>query len=396
MDTDVIGSSATTTTAAAARFWPLLSSGLGPNTAVAASQSPMGAAGTVKNLSVSYETAPGVGLTRTFTVYKNGVATAVTGTTAANGRTATDLVNTVSFVAGDTLSLVTTASGATTGTGAVHWTVAITSAANVSHISTVSDTAVSNAATNYISLQGGGLDAVAANVEITFPTAGTIKNMYVVLNGAPTAGKNFAFTLVQAGSPTTLTVTIADTATTGNDVTHSVPVAAGDKLYIQCVPTGTPTARSANIGVEFDPAINGESVQCFGSGTALSTTVARVMSVNGMTAPSATDSLRTGQTQTCVIRNMYVALSAAPGAAKTYVLQVSVNGAPGNPTVSITGAASQSGNDLTNSVNVNLGDLVNYRVVPTGTPTAAAAEVSVVTYIAPPSTGSTLLLMGIG
>ena len=67
--------------------------------------------GTLKNLYVDLPAAPGAGASRTFTVRKNGVPTALTCTIADPATSCSDTVNTVSFAAGDTAVLQQTPSG---------------------------------------------------------------------------------------------------------------------------------------------------------------------------------------------------------------------------------------------------------------------------------------------
>ena len=85
-----------------------------------------------------------------------------------------------------------------------------------------------------------------------FPDGGTIDKFYVNAN-APGAGTSYAYTVDKNGSTTALTTSIADTATTGSDTSHSFSVAAGDDVQIQAVPTNTPAAATAGLGVRYVP-----------------------------------------------------------------------------------------------------------------------------------------------
>lgn len=67
------------------------------------------------------------------------------------------------------------------------------------------------------------------------PVAGILKNLYVKVETAPGAGNNAVFTVRINGVDKTITCTIADTATTGNDVAHSEAIAVGDLVSIKCV-----------------------------------------------------------------------------------------------------------------------------------------------------------------
>jgi hypothetical protein len=91
---------------------------LGPvGNVAAANQAPfiMPYPGTIRLGYFGLSVAPGAGLTTTFTVYKNGAATALTaGITGATATTAQDLVHTVSVVPGDQIvvQVVTPTGGA--------------------------------------------------------------------------------------------------------------------------------------------------------------------------------------------------------------------------------------------------------------------------------------------
>lgn len=61
--------------------------------------------GTLSNLYIQCDQVPGGSVNRTFTVYKNGVATALTCVTGPAALTANDVTHTVSFVAGDVLAV---------------------------------------------------------------------------------------------------------------------------------------------------------------------------------------------------------------------------------------------------------------------------------------------------
>lgn len=82
--------------------------------------------------------------------------------------------------------------------------------------------------------------------------SGTFSNLRVKLSAAPGAGKSYTFALMKNGAAQALTVTISGTNTTGEDTTHSFTVSPGDRLYMRCVPSGTPAAACAAHTVDFD------------------------------------------------------------------------------------------------------------------------------------------------
>ena len=78
--------------------------------------------------------------------------------------------------------------------------------------------------------------------------SGTMSNLRIKLATAPGSGgsgKGWTFTVYKNGSPTALTVTISETATTGQDTTHSFTYADGDVLSLQAAPISTPTLTAS-------------------------------------------------------------------------------------------------------------------------------------------------------
>ena len=86
----------------------------------------------------------------------------------------------------------------------------------------------STTAARYCALDTGGnaqvSEAYSAGI---VAKAGTLKNLRINISAAPGAGDSFIYTVYKNGSSTALTVTIADTNTTGYDDVHEVAVVAG-------------------------------------------------------------------------------------------------------------------------------------------------------------------------
>lgn len=100
---------------------------------------------------------------------------------------------------------------------------------------------------------GGELDSSAAgesSINQPVPYAGTIKNLYVIITAAPGGATTRTFTLRKNGGSQTVTVTIADPATTGSDTAHSFTVAAGDLIDVYHTVSGAPAAASGHWGME--------------------------------------------------------------------------------------------------------------------------------------------------
>lgn len=114
------------------------------------------------------------------------------------------------------------------------------------------DSNLSNSATNYLA---GGNGAPAGTETITqtciSPIAGTLKNLYVEFETAPTSGKSWTVTVRVNGADTSITCSVADTDVAGNDASNTAAVAVGDEVSISVVPVDSPTATTckASVGI---------------------------------------------------------------------------------------------------------------------------------------------------
>jgi len=87
------------------------------------------------------------------------------------------------------------------------------------------------------------------------PCAGTITAMYAYVKTAPGTGETLTLTIRKNGSNTTNVVAIAGTSTSGNDITHTVTVAAGDRITVSSVETNvsSPAAADLSLSLMFLP-----------------------------------------------------------------------------------------------------------------------------------------------
>jgi len=130
-------------------------------------------------------------------------------------------------------------------------------------LTTVSTVAPSTGAANYGPISGPvvfGSGETAGTQP--WAVAGTFGNLVIRLDVAPGAGKSWVFALRINGATTALSVTISDSALTARDTTHSVSIAAGDRVTLISTPTGTPTtpgAQGVQSALEFTSTATGES-----------------------------------------------------------------------------------------------------------------------------------------
>lgn len=91
--------------------------------------------------------------------------------------------------------------------------------------------------------------ASAGTVAIQFavPVAGTLSNLYVHAGTGAGNGNAIVYTVRINGTPTAVTVSMASTATDGNDTLHSVSVAQGDLVDISVTKALDVGAKPQNI-----------------------------------------------------------------------------------------------------------------------------------------------------
>lgn len=211
---------------------------------------PMPTAGVFDRLFARLTAAPGSGVTHTFTLMKNGVATALTcamtGTGSGNGITfASDVTNSVSYAAGDTISLRQVVSGGTAAASQIKfnmvWTPTVPGETPLFSLSTSNMTA-----SRYFNMNGNGLagsttESDAYNIA---PVAFTLKKARGRLSAAPGVGDTRVLTGRVNGASSTLVLNFGAADTTASDVAHDVAVAAGDTVnWLEAV-TGTPDAAT--------------------------------------------------------------------------------------------------------------------------------------------------------
>lgn len=111
----------------------------------------------------------------------------------------------------------------------------------------------------FIYTSGNTLFGLKAGI-IRMPTSGTIRNLLVVLSGAFGSGTSGTFRFQKGGANQAVTVTIADLATTGQDITNSFTVAENDELTIDLVRTGVTANVTVWYSFEFEPDTAGHTV----------------------------------------------------------------------------------------------------------------------------------------
>ena len=325
----------------------------------------------------------GAGASGIFTLMVNGVATGVAVTINAGGATGSDS-DVVAVVAGDTVSLRATYTG-TPGTPWARWTFKFTGTTAGESICMV-HAACSKTVTQFFPLQAANRNATEANVQTPIPTAGTFKKLYVQLDVDPgTSPDAYRFTARKDTASQTLTCTITANATIGNDTVNTftnnagepvnwmveplnVPVTASDAA-VSCVFVSDTTYESLILGVVADnPGTSGIEYMhlCPAGNTLWDATEANVYSL----------------IQACTLKKLYVSLTVAPGAGKSYSLRPRIEAGVTGIVVTISGTV-PSGNDTVNTYSPSNGDTAGIECAPSGTPAATVVRWGIVCYIAP-------------
>lgn len=346
--------------------------------------------GALSKLTVELSAAPGAGTSYTFTLMLNNVATALT-TTIADANSTGQSAGSVNVVAGDRVCIQSTYAGAP-GTPTARWSILFTGN-TAKHSLILGRTGTDNGATVYSPLsQGREIDyATEAEVYQIIPTSGKIKNLYVSLSTDPgVAPDAYRFTLRVNGVSSTLTCTVVADDTTGNDTLHEVAVAAGDRVNLMMEPLNGPAAiPNMGFGMTFVADTDGESIILGSSSDTPSAAASEYHYLQCCFLSQAwtvTEGNHAQCGQVVTLKNLYVYLSVAPGAGKSYTIGVRVNGTT-RLSVAIADA-NQTGSDLVNTWDVADYDNLNAISTPAGAPAASLVHWGLVGYIIPTGGGS--------
>lgn len=199
-----------------------------------------------------------------------------------------------------------------------------------------------------------------------FAVAGTLKNLNIVLNGTPGAGKSYNFTVYNSSTPTSLTCTVSDTNTTCSDIVNTVTVAAGDELKIVITPSGTPTARTFLPSMTFSANALKTTPQWVMSTLGSSTRYAPIQGIGGNTTENIS---RSNFTSPGTYKNFRMRTLDAPGAGTSHVFTVYKNSSPTSLTCTISDT-NTSCSDTSNTVSVTDGDILTIQGAIVGSPAA--------------------------
>jgi hypothetical protein len=227
--------------------------------------------------------------------------------------------------------------------------------------------------------------ATEAEMRSVCPIAGTLSKWYIVASASPGGGtKAWRFTLLKNGIPTALQVTITGAATSGSDLVNSVTIAPGDILVMKCenLNSATYLDRYTAQGWVLTPDWDGQSMimSMINTLRSASTKNAYQLQIAYRTALGYAAATRIQKSNAQTFRDLYVDLTNAPGAGKSWKFSLGVNGVESALTCTISGA-NKTGSDTTHEVTVADGDDVSFIAAPTGTPSLGQASWGLVCYV---------------
>ena len=350
----------------------------------------MPTAGTLSQLRVVINGLMGGGNTLIITVRKNGVDQALTCTITDPAFTANDMVNSVAVAAGDLINVSVACSGGNVKDFYMTMKFTGSVAGESIIISNCYDTPILGTEYTQVSTDHADWTGVENDRREVIPTAGTIKSFYITLkNHTDSAGKGWKYTIRKNGIDTAVSVTILDGDLTGNSGANSVAVAAGDIVTLKVepinAPDGVPRPTAHFWGLVFVPAVDGESIYMNCHPFALPTGAAnRNCPVSKGDVWDLADAVRQALSLAVTMRKLYILLSAAPGAGKSYTFALRRNAADTLLSVQIADAAT-TGNDVAHDIAIIQDDKLCIGETPAGVPNAANAYWGFVGFITPPA-----------
>jgi hypothetical protein len=347
-------------------------------------------AGSFRYAGIALASAPGAGNSIAFTMVKNGVDTSLTITITDSATSGTDFVHTVSVTPGDLLYWRCTPTSSPT-VSACQLTVEFWGTV-IGESGYGNMDLLSNSQTWRTPMFNQGVwntgNGGTSNHEVV-AVAGDLKALSYNLSAAPGGGKSYLIQLykngtLQNGSGGTVDtrVTIADSATTGS-WSGTLTLAAGDYVYLESVPSGTPAAAKVGAGVKFLATTDGESqggMLTFFNLPTSGTTYSKPMQYYTTWDATEANVLVTHQGNTpFLVRGLRVRTGLTIGTGPV-AFTIRRNGASSGITCSIT-VGNQTGADTTHSVIMSLGDTWSIEYVATASPGAARiASVGFVQY----------------
>ena len=351
--------------------------------------------GVLSNLQFKIDVAPGTGKSWAFTLYQNGVASALT-TTISNAATSNaDTTHSVTIAANDYLYVSVTPTGTPAAFNTARWSCLFTST-NSKESLIMGTNQPYTAGTIYSSLMNAGQSNTTNELETygVIPTGGTIKNLYVQQSGPSGAGSSYIYTLRKNGASSTLTTTLANVSS-NSDTIHSVSVVAGDYVDLEIDETGSPGGVVCSWGVTFVATTDGESIllgQTIGYSLTSTNYYCYLSTYEDVTASTTENTLYGGQSGP-VLKKLYAYLNGAAGGNIVFTLRA--NNASTSLAATVT-AGNTTGNDTSDTYTVgDYGTLDILFYANTGT-LPMSVSWGLVCYYAPAVSGGAIYAIPLG
>lgn len=337
---------------------------------------------TIKKITVWVATAPGAGVTRTFLINNQSVDTAASVAITGSATTAT-WTGSVDCAAGTRVTWKTVVSGGTAAaSGGVHLLVEYETAGNFYLMTNMQAGTPQNLGRQHPMIGQSGLDhRDLDSQEMICPTGITITKIGLIgMSNGMGSGVGVYFRKGGTGGTTSVTTTFTALE---QALTMSTPfaVAAGQALTEFVQPSGDTAWQWYVICLTVVPDNPGEQITGYGTASsALGTTGTNYHEPEATLVADATEANRYHRLPACIIRNLYVKLTSAPGTSASRTITARVAGVDSAMTVTVANA-NTLGNDTAHSVSVNQGDLVSVKQVPTATPADSFLKFGFVVYI---------------
>jgi len=204
--------------------------------------------GTLKNLYVALDNAPGVGKSRAFTVRQNAGDTSVTCTISDTNKTGNDTVHTLNVTAGERINFKMVPAGTPVASKVRVGCTFVPSTSGQFAIGWVGGDTPHAFAIEYVCPTGGKIFGGGETGRQQRCDACTTVAMYAWLGTAPGAGNSWVLTLRDDEADTGLAVTISDADTSGNTASSDA-IADGSMLAFKCEPISGPTGTKISLSV---------------------------------------------------------------------------------------------------------------------------------------------------
>ncbi len=343
-------------------------------------------AGTISSLYVGLATAPGAGGNMyTFTLMKNGVATALTcfatGTGNGTGDTnkfCSDLGHPVSVSATDLISIKIVPFSNPALQTSIRFGIVFTPNIDGQTIIMGGTDSVYASTALYTNTVGGTfLTSGTENDQKTlFATSGMVSNLYIISSAAPGSGQTRTFTMAKNSSAQALSCSMPNN-TICSDTSNSFSVLAGDFLDLQYTATASSVTGSISYGFVFTPSHTGDFLLSGITGSnLLDGSTAEYLTLNNSNNFLSTEIIQQSYAPSnFVIKDLYVNFGTAPGGGAARQSIVRLNSA--NTNLSVNVSESNTSANVSSLIPIIRGDKIAVQVSPSGSPASSNYQYSI-------------------